>query len=285
MSGLEHLWNAGRALRTQDARHFQILALATLFCLSRLRSDFDGGLVPLAAAACGTLMVQVIGDYLRREPVQWKSALITAFSLSILLNAAHWWLWVVAGALAIAAKHLVRVNGKHLFNPACIGIVLVTLATGSAWISPGLWGTTGWLAALLIGLAALVLSSAKRLDIALAFLGTYGALLVGRALWLGDPLVIPMHQIQSGALLIFTFFMITDPRSTPDARIGRVLFAVAVAGLAFWMKVGPNVEGAPLYALALLAPLTPLFDRLLPKARFVWRPTPIPSLNPERSTP
>ena len=41
-------------------------------------------------------------------------------------------------------------------------------------------------------------------------------LLLARAFWLGDPLAIPLHQMQSGSLLIFAFFMISDPRTTPD---------------------------------------------------------------------
>ena len=62
-----------------------------------------------------------------------------------------------------------------------------------------------------------------------AFLGFYALLVVGRAVWLGDPLTIPLHHLQSGALLLFAFFMISDPKTTPDSRAGRVLFATLVA--------------------------------------------------------
>jgi len=64
--------------------------------------------------------------------------------------------------------------------------------------------------------------------------------------------------------------MITDPRSTPDSRLGRLLFAVSVASLAAWFIIGPNQRGAPLMALAALAVLTPLIDRLMPARRFEW---------------
>jgi len=87
-------------------------------------------------------------------------------------------------------------------------------------------------------------------------------------------MTIPLHQLSSGSLLIFAFFMITDPRSTPDSRPGRILFAIAVASLAAWFIIGPNQRGALLMALAALAFLTPLIDRFLPARRFEWTYTP-----------
>lgn len=143
-------------------------------------------------------------------------------------------------------------------------------AGADAWVSPGQWGQAPIFAAFAIGFAALVLSSAKRLDIALGFLAGFAAMLVGRALYLGDPMTIPMHQMQSGALLVFAFFMITDPRSTPDSRTGRFVFAFAVAALAAWLSWRFHIRGSMLYALAGLALLTPILDRLLPAKRFEW---------------
>ena len=62
-----------------------------------------------------------------------------------------------------------------------------------------------------------------------AFIVFYCALVFGRSLYLGEPLTIPLHRLESGALLLFTFFMISDPKTTPDSRAGRVLFAALVA--------------------------------------------------------
>ena len=75
-------------------------------------------------------------------------------------------------------------------------------------------------------LGSLVVTRAARADVTLAFLAFYVGLLFTRALWLGDPLTIPLHQIESGALLIFSFFMISDPKTTPDSRTGRIVYAL-----------------------------------------------------------
>lgn len=282
----------------QDARHWQILALSGLFSISFFTSDFSARPFALMAAIFGAMSAQLIGTVwvnARREirragsgshwrvssleagvvgwmaGFQWKSALITSLSLSILLRANSLWFWLAAGFIGISAKFLIRYRGKHLFNPACIGIVTVSLlAGGSAWVSPGQWGQAPIFAAFAIGFAALVLSSAKRLDIALGFLIGFAAMLFGRALYLGDPMAIPIHQMQSGALLVFAFFMITDPRSTPDSRLARLVFAFAVAAFAAWLSWEYHIRGAMLYALAGLAILSPILDRVLPARRFQW---------------
>jgi Na+-translocating ferredoxin:NAD+ oxidoreductase RnfD subunit len=99
-------------------------------------------------------------------------------------------------------------------------------------------------------------------------------------------MAIPLHQVESGAFLIFTFFMISDPRTTPDSRAGRILFALLVAlgaGYVHFVLYRPN---GLLLSLFFLAPAVPLIDRLLPGSRYLWRrvnpPVSTPSLREER---
>jgi len=93
--------------------------------------------------------------------------------------------------------------------------VVLLFTSNDVWISPGQWGSAVWFVALLSFFAILVLHAARRSDMALFFLGSHAALLLARAYWLGDPLAIPLHQLQSGSLLIFAFFMISDPAPRP----------------------------------------------------------------------
>jgi Na+-translocating ferredoxin:NAD+ oxidoreductase RnfD subunit len=81
---------------------------------------------------------------------------------------------------------------------------------------------------------------------------------------------IPVHQLQNGALLIFAFFMISDPKTTPDASIGRVLFAMAVAATAFVIQFVYYIPNGPILALILSAPLVPVIDGLAQGARYQW---------------
>jgi enediyne biosynthesis protein E5 len=180
------------------------------------------------------------------------------------------WLHAAAGVIGIASKFIFRIDGKHIWNPAGFAIVVLLFTSNDVWISPGQWGTAVWFAALLGFFAILVLHAARRSDMALFFLGCHAALLLARAAWLGDPLVIPLHQLQSGAILIFAFFMISDPRTSPDARLGRFLFAASVAVLGHYLAFFMQMRPALYFALIAISPLTLLIDRILPAERFAW---------------
>jgi len=262
------LWTLLRS----DARHFQIAALATLLGFNFVFLDFGARPLNSALAILTSLATQALCSRLWGLPaIDLRSPLITGLSLSLLLRADEAWVHALAAAIGIASKFVLRLDGKHIWNPAGFAIVaLIFLLPEHIWISPGSWGTSTWFATLVSFFAVLVLSSARRGDIALFFLAAHGALLVARALWLGDPLAIPLHQLQSGSLLIFAFFMISDPRTSPDSRLGRFLFALAVALLAHRLAFFWQMRPALYVALIALSPLTLLIDRVLPAARFAW---------------
>jgi Na+-transporting NADH:ubiquinone oxidoreductase subunit NqrB len=253
-----------------DARYFQIGALGVLLLLNFSVIDFGARPLPSVIAIGATLLTQLICSRMTETPLDLRSPLITGLSLSLLLRADALWLYAAAGIIAIASKFLLRIDGKHIFNPAGFAIVLLLLASNGVWISPGQWGTEIWFAALTGCFAILVLSAARRADIAIFFFASHAALLFARAHWLGDPLAIPVHQLQSGSLLIFTFFMISDPRTAPDSVAGRFLFAFSVAAVAHYMAFFMQMRPALYFALILLSPLTLLIDRLIPAKRFTW---------------
>src|SRR5215831_19325829 len=201
-----------------DARHFQIAALATLLVYNLGFLDFAARPLDSALAIAAALVTQAVCTRVFALPkFDPRSPLITGLSLSLLLRADEPWLHALAAVIAIGSKFVMRVDGKHIFNPAGFAIVVLLFTAPDAWISPGQWGSAVWFAALLCFFAILVLSAARRADIAIFFFLSHAALLLARAWWLGDPLAIPLHQLQSGSLLIFTFFMISDPRTTPDS--------------------------------------------------------------------
>jgi len=256
-----------------DARHFQIAALGILLALNIGWIDLGAKPLPSFLAVASALITQAICSKLWRLPaIDLRSPLITGLSLSLLLRADEPWMHAAAGVIAILSKFTLRLEGKHVWNPAGFAIVVLLLGTDHIWISPGQWGASIWFAALLAFLAIMVLQASRRTDVALFFLGSHGLLLLARAWWLGDPLAIPLHQLESGSLLLFAFFMISDPRTTPDARLGRFLFALAVALTAHWLAFFMQMRPALYVALIALSPLTILIDRLMPAQRFAWRP-------------
>jgi Na+-transporting NADH:ubiquinone oxidoreductase subunit NqrB len=182
--------------------------------------------------------------------------------------------WVVlamlAAVVAIASKFTLRVRGKHVFNPTNFALVVMMLATGEVWVSPGQWGSAAVFAFLLASAGSLVVSRAGRADVTFTFLAAWAGLLVGRSLWLGEPLTIPLHRLENGALVVFAFFMISDPRTTPDSRSGRMLFAMLVALGAHLVQFWLFRTNGLLWSLAVCSLAVPLIDWLLPGPRYEW---------------
>jgi enediyne biosynthesis protein E5 len=259
-----------------DPRLYQILVLGSLLVYGTVALDLEVRPAQAIVLLATCLLVQLAGTRLCRLPAfDPKSALISGLSLCLLLRTNSLLLAAAAAAITIASKFALRVGGKHVFNPTNFGLVATMLATGGrVWVSPGQWGSAAFFAFLLLCLGGLVVHRAARSDVTYAFLASYLAVLFGRALWLGQPAAIPLHQLASGAFLIFTFFMISDPRTTPDSRSGRVLFALLVAlgaGCVHFVLYRPN---GLLLSLAFLSPAVPLLDRLLPGTRHAWRRPP-----------
>ena len=144
------------------------------------------------------------------------------------------------------------------------------LLSDRVWVSPGQWGSWRSSRFLMACVGGLVVNRAARSDVTFAFIACYCALVFGRSLYLGEPLTIPLHRLQSGALLLFTFFMISDPKTTPDSRAGRVLFAALVAFGAWYVQFRLFRTNGLLWSLALWSAAVPLIDRLLPGARYAW---------------
>jgi len=125
-----------------DARLYQIAFLATLLTTGVLLRDFtlrpeQMVLTFAAGLATQALCIRVLG--LKR--VGYLSAAITCFGLSILLRSDTSWVHPLAAVIAIGSKFVLRLNGKHLYNPANLGVMTAMLLLPGAWISPGQWGT------------------------------------------------------------------------------------------------------------------------------------------------
>jgi Na+-transporting NADH:ubiquinone oxidoreductase subunit NqrB len=255
-----------------DPRHAQIVSLGLLLAIQFAAIDF--GATPLNAA-CAVGAALATQAWLGRDaPMDLRSPLISGLSLALLMRASHPAWLAIAGALAVGSKFALRFDGRPIFNPSAFAIVALLTAGAPVWVSPGQWGAQIWFAALVVCLAAMVLPTARRLDIALYYLAAHFALLIARAARLGDPPAIPLHQIESGSLLIFAAFMITDPKTTPQTSLGRLLFAILVAALAHGLAFHEQMRPALYFAIVALNPLVFVIDRglaALPRASFHFR--------------
>ena len=253
-----------------DPRIFQITALGLLLGLGAWLRDFairpEQSLLAFAAA----LFTQWIGDRASGKPSSTRSALITGLSLSLLLRADNLWAHPLAAMVAIGAKFVLRVRGKHLFNPGNLGVIFALSALPGTWVSPGQWGDDFVLAGWFVALGGIVVARARRVDVSLAFLGFHLGFLALRVLWLGQRFAVWTHQLQSGALLLFAFFMISDPMTIPSHARGRVAHAALVAAITYYWQFVLYRPNGLLWALFLAAPAVPLLDLVWPATKYQW---------------
>jgi Na+-transporting NADH:ubiquinone oxidoreductase subunit NqrB len=262
-----------RAALPQDARVFQILFLASLLCVGVLTRDFTLRWEQMALTFSAGLMTQVFALHRIGMPNgSYLSAVVTCFGLSILLRADSLWVHPLVAAIAIGSKFALRVNGKHLCNPANLGVMVALILLPGAWVSPGQWGhdlvAAGWF----LMLGSVVTGRARRWDASWVFLGCFLGMVALRVLILGQNPWVFVHQLGNGALLLFTFFMISDPMTIPNHRRARLLYAAIVATCAIFWQYGLYKPNALVWALFLCTPLVPLLDRWWPAEKFQWRP-------------
>lgn len=255
-----------------DPRHYQITVLSGLLIYGALALDFEirwpRVVLTLAVAQASQVLFTRLFGLPRFDP---KSALISALSLCLLLRTDTFILVAAAAFVTIAGKFLIRLRGKHVFNPTNFGLIVMMLVSDRVWVSPGQWGSAAFFGFLLACLGGLVIHRAARSDVTYAFLLAYSVLIFARAWWLGDPFTIPLHQLESGAFLIFAFFMISDPKTTPNTRVGRIVYASLVALVAGWIQFALHRPNALIWSLGLCAFTVPLIDRFSPGIPYIWR--------------
>jgi Na+-transporting NADH:ubiquinone oxidoreductase subunit NqrB len=261
----------GRIQWPRDARLYQILFLASLLTFGVLARDFTLQPIQMLLAFAAGLATQAVWlCALDLKHKGYLSALITCFGLSILLRADSVWVHPLAACLAINAKFVIRYRGKHLYNPANLGVIAATSLLPGAWISPGQWGNGLAAAAWFVALGGLVTERARRGDIAWTFLALWLCVMALRVAWLGQAWAVWWHQLGSGALLLFAFFMISDPLTIPNERRARAVYALVVVAIACTWQFVLFRPNALVWALFLAAPLVPWLDRRIPAAAFAW---------------
>ena len=257
---------------TKDARHFQIVYLGLFLILGISFLSWEMEWLKFSVIILTALITQTLFIlFLTKKWHSLKSALITALGLCLLLKANAEWVLALAAFAAIAGKFLIRYKFKHVFNPANFGIICAIVFTGQAWVSPGQWGSAAVLFFLIGALGFFILMKVGRLKMSLVFLLTFFVLEYCRTiLYLGWEWDVLIHKFTNGSFLLFTFFMITDPVSTPSHPKARIIWVVILAIASFSLTNWFYIHTAPIWALFFISPITVYLDRTFKAKRFHW---------------
>ncbi len=266
----------------KDARYFQILFQAIFLFYGILFLHWEASWLLYCTYFATSIITQLVFEYFlgkkqfnyyQRIEFSFPSIIISSFGLSLLLKTNDYTIAALAAFISIASKYLIKINGKHIFNPSALGIVATILLTGKAWFSPGQWGSS---AIILFGVCCfgfIVVTKIQKLDTSLAFLITYVVLIFARQIiYLGWPIDYFIQSISTGSLLLFSFFMITDPKTIPNNKWARVIWSAAIAMVAFYLSSFKFINGAPVYVLIFAQPIVPLLDKIFKAKKFEWKP-------------
>jgi len=157
----------------------------------------------------------------------------------------------LAGTVASASKYLLAIRGRHIFNPAAIGAVVVSLL---GFNFPVWWVSTGVLLPFVAVGAFLILYRSRRLPMGLLFVVIAATIVVVRLLTdgtgndLGGSIAL---AFTSFPIVFLVGFMLSEPLTLPPRRWQQLLVAALVAVIvAFPFSIGP-VYIAPEFALVI----------------------------------
>ncbi len=286
----------------RDPRLHVAAVIITIHVLGQVALGFRVSVPQILAAILTCAVIEMAITFRQTRSLVWPaSAMLTGSGVALILRVVgtpaddHWtfyaW-WVFAGiaGLSLLSKYVIRYHGSHVFNPSNAGLVVAFVILGSSRIEPlDFWWAPldGWMLlayAVIIGGGLLITRRLHFVILVATFWITFAAGLgvlaaSGHCMvasWAFAPVCGVDYWrviVTSPEVLIFLFFMITDPRTTPSGQVGRVVFGVLVA-VASVLLMAPqtNEFGAKvglLAGLVVMCTVRPLLDRFLPEPRSV----------------
>jgi Na+-translocating ferredoxin:NAD+ oxidoreductase RnfD subunit len=283
-----------------DPRLRLALVIISLQVLGQTVLHFKLSIAQILVTIGVCALVDIAITYWRQRQIVWPaSALLTGNSTAFILRAngtrpGDWWSlngiewFILAALIGILSKYIIRVGGHHLFNPSNLGLVVVFLAVGAEHVFPQYlyWGplSAPVIAALIVIVAGAVwvLGPLRMWPMVGAFLVWFAVLVAAEAI-AGRCFLATWHQgpvcgseywlnlVTSPELLVFTFFMISDPRTAPRLPRARTAYGILIAALAAaLLLIQPSEFGikvAILASLTVVCAFVPLFDRPLDDLR------------------
>jgi hypothetical protein len=279
----------------RDPRLWLSAVIMTVHVLGQTVLGFKVSIAQILVTIAVGAVVEAAVTLRRQHVLAWPaSGILTASGVALILRASgtdhgDWWslhgiqFFVIAVLLSLLSKYLVRPGGRHLFNPSNVGLVWALLVIGPAHVFPQYlwWGPNdaGVAAAYVVILtgASFILRRVRMVPMVLSFLIPYVALIGafaagGRsfvAIWHDGPVGGASYWANvalSPEVLVFVFFMMSDPQTAPRTRVGRMLYgattALVAAGLIFFQPTEFGIKLAILSSLTVVCALVPVIEKV-----------------------
>jgi Na+-translocating ferredoxin:NAD+ oxidoreductase RnfD subunit len=188
------------------------------------------------------------------------SAYISGISVGILVRSPAYWPYALCSLISIMSKYVLRVKGRHIWNPSNFGIsVLLFLAPETVASLSIQWGNYLWPMLVIWFLGSVIIWRLRRFHITAIYVVSFLAFAFLRSWMVGTPWQSEVAPITGPMYQLFIFFMITDPKTTVRSKKGQCLVVFLVALLEMVLRL-EQVVYAPFYALFIVGPTAMLIE-------------------------
>jgi Na+-translocating ferredoxin:NAD+ oxidoreductase RnfD subunit len=219
------------------------------------------------AIAAAIVTELVLGRIFFGKWLNLASAYISGISVGILIRSPALWPFGLCSVLSIMSKYVLRVKGRHLWNPSNFGIcALLLLAPDTVAALSIQWGNFKWPLLVIWILGSVIIWRAKRFHISATYVLSFFVFAFLRSWITGDPWRSEIAPITGPMYQLFVFFMVTDPKTTVKSKIGQCVVVIIVAFVEMLLRLN-DVVYAPLYALFIVGPTAMLIEIWLESRR------------------
>jgi Na+-translocating ferredoxin:NAD+ oxidoreductase RnfD subunit len=194
---------------------------------------------------------------------QWPhlaSSYISGISIGMLVRSPEFWPYALCSAISITSKYVIRVDGRHIWNPSNFGIVaMLVLASDTVASLSVQWGNTLLPMAVVWCFGAIIIHSLGRFHITLTYVVSFVLFALLRAAITGHPFAAEVAPITGPMYQLYIFFMITDPKTTVRPKWAQMLVVFLVAAVEAAFRLMQFVH-APYYALFVVGPAANLIE-------------------------
>ncbi|MGA9811462.1 MAG: hypothetical protein WBQ64_01720 [Terriglobales bacterium] len=212
-------------------------------------------------------MELILGRIFFHKWVHPASAYISGISVGILLRSPAFWPYALCAAISIMSKYVLRIKGRHIWNPSNFGISVMLFLVPEAVASLSIqWGNYLFPMLVIWVLGSVIIWRLRRFHITFTYVVSFIAFAFLRSWIMGSPWQSEIAPITGPMYQLFIFFMITDPKTTVRSKTGQcvVVFLVALAEMIMRMY---QIVYAPFYALFIVGPTAMLIEIWLDSRR------------------
>ncbi|MFZ3579090.1 RnfABCDGE type electron transport complex subunit D [Virgibacillus sp. DJP39] len=236
----------------RDPRIMQIILLSTYAILGGVLLQFSVTIWQIVITLGVCILLEFFYLYWKKGTFVWPySAVITGLGISLALRAETIIPFIMAAMVAIGLKHLIRYQGSHIFNPSNSGIAVISILFPVTATDPLQWGYYLWILGLMSLGGLYLVYKAHRLPLVFTFFTSFVGIQFVRLLIWPDVWNSHFSTYMWGGLFIFTFNMITDPKTSPKGAKSQVIFGLAIA-LSAQIMIHMNIHNAVFISLAIV---------------------------------